>query len=348
MNIYNETNGYSIMNFTRSSKNLVINPSGGNVGIGTTSPTGRLMLYQSSAGNVLQNIVSNQGGSTQVGINLSPSMTDAEVASNPAQASIYATDSNYGANIIFATKATGAVGNALTPRLTIASTGDATFTGDVAISKTSTYSQLQLIDNTASGSTWIALSGFPALGDFTIREAGVANHLVIKKTTGAATFSGSLTMTAGYNYVGTNRFVASNSTINYLFAGSASITIINQADNATLATISGTTGVYTPLSDSTKKKDFELSTIGLNEVLKLKPTLYRMKSEDNLTDKHLGFIAQEVKEFIPQAFVESGEGKDKFIGLDYQAITSALVKSVQELSAQIKELQTEIQTLKNK
>jgi hypothetical protein len=58
-----------------------------------------------------------------------------------------------------------------------------------------------------------------------------------------------------------------------------------------------------------------------------------MKDENN-TDKHLGFIAQEVKEFIPQAFVES---KD-FIGLDYQAITATLVKAVQELKAEIDQL----------
>jgi hypothetical protein len=99
---------------------------GGNVGIGTTSPTGRLMLYQSSAGNVFQNIVSNQGGSTQVGINFSPSMTDGEIAANPAQASIYATDSNFGANIIFANKTTGAVGNSLTERMRITSGGAVT------------------------------------------------------------------------------------------------------------------------------------------------------------------------------------------------------------------------------
>ena len=88
-------------------------------------------------------------------------------------------------------------GNTLSPStqvLELASTGAATFTGDVAISKTSTYSQLQLIDNTASGSTWVTLSGFPALGDYTIREAGVANHLIIKKTTGAATFSGDVSL----------------------------------------------------------------------------------------------------------------------------------------------------------
>ena len=104
--------------------NSLVFDNGTNVGIGTASPTGRLMLYQSSAGNVFQNIVSNQGGSTQVGINLSPSMTDGEVAVNPAQASIYATDSNYGANIIFATKTTGAVGNSLTPRMTLNASGN--------------------------------------------------------------------------------------------------------------------------------------------------------------------------------------------------------------------------------
>ena len=97
--------------------------SGGNVGIGTSSPSSKLMLYQSTAGNVLLNIASPQGGSTQTGINFSPSMTDGEVASNPAQASIYATDSSFSANIIFANKAPGAVGNALTERMRIISTG---------------------------------------------------------------------------------------------------------------------------------------------------------------------------------------------------------------------------------
>ena len=71
----------------------------------------------------------------------------------------------------------------------------------------------------------------------------------------------------------------------------------------------------------------EQSTIGLNAILGLKPTLYRMKSEDN-TEKHLGFIAQEVKEFIPQAYVEN----EDFIGLSDRPIIAALVKAIQELN----------------
>jgi hypothetical protein len=69
-------------------------------------------------------------------------------------------------------------------------------------------------------------------------------------------------------------------------------------------------------------------------VLGLKPTLYRMKTEANDTDKHLGFIAQEVKDFIPQAYQDNGD----FIGLDYNPIVAALVKAVQELSLEIEEL----------
>jgi hypothetical protein len=118
-----KANGQFIIRDEYNSATRLVIGNTGNVGIGTTSPTGRLMLYQSSAGNVFQNIVSNQGGSTQVGINFSPSMTDGEVAANPAQASIYATDSNFGANIIFANKTTGAVGNSLTERMRITSGG---------------------------------------------------------------------------------------------------------------------------------------------------------------------------------------------------------------------------------
>ena len=53
-----------------------------------------------------------------------------------------------------------------------------------------------------------------------------------------------------------------------------------------------------------------------------------MKTDNNNTNKYLGFIAQEVKEHIPQAFVQNND----FIGLDYQAITATLVKAIQELN----------------
>ena len=118
----------------------------------------------------------------------------------------------------------------------------------------------------------------------------------------------------GLNTTGTQRFVFINGGL------------------TEIANINGATGVYTALSDFNKKKDFEYSTIGLDSILKLKPTLYRMKTDDENTQKQLGFIAQEVKEVIPQAFVQN----DDFIGLNYNAIIAALVKAVQELNEKIK------------
>jgi hypothetical protein len=113
---------------------------------------------------------------------------------------------------------------------------------------------------------------------------------------------------------------------------------LQKANGATnLGVFDGGTGAYTALSDSSQKKDFELSTLGLNAIIGLKPTLYRMKDESNTSAKHLGFIAQEVKDYIPQAYVENGN----FIGLNYNAIIPVLVNAIKELKA-------EIETLKNK
>ena len=123
----------------------------------------------------------------------------------------------------------------------------------------------------------------------------------------------------------------------YLYNGSANIASINTS-----------TGIYTPLSDFNKKKDFEQSTIGLNEVLQLKPTLYRMKTDDESAPKELGFIAQEVKEFIPQAYIETGEEDSKFIGLNDRPIIAALVKAVQEQNQLILDLQSRISDLELK
>jgi hypothetical protein len=128
-----------------------------------------------------------------------------------------------------------------------------------------------------------------------------------------------------------NRSATPTSTTNWYGLYTTGGTIFfYSAGNGNVSSINATTGIYTPLSDINKKKDFELSNIGLNAILNLKPTLYRMKKEDN-TEKHLGFIAQEVKEFIPQAYVENND----FIGLDYNPIVATLVKAVQELNKKL-------------
>lgn len=135
---------------------------------------------------------------------------------------------------------------------------------------------------------------------------------------------------------------------NYFIWNAVSDLYLNHSNYGNIAYIDDASGIYVSLSDINKKKDFEESSIGLNAILGLKPTLYRMKSDNTTSAKTLGFIAQEVKDFIPQAYVEKGDGENKFIGLQDRPIIAALVKAVQELSAKNDALEARIKALENK
>lgn len=130
-----------------------------------------------------------------------------------------------------------------------------------------------------------------------------------------------------------SREISSNTTYGF-FNSSLGTLVLTNSGVANVGSFDMTTGIYTPTSDRNKKKNFEASNLGLDAVLKLKPTLYNMISQSDNEEKELGFIAQEVKEVIKEAYVENGE----FIGLNYNPIVATLVKAIQELNTKIENL----------
>jgi hypothetical protein len=92
------------------------------LGIGTSSPWTKLSVYGTGSQRIA--VTSPTGGATVAALDLSPSMTAGEAASYDPQARIYAVDDNYSANIIFASKATGATANSLQTRMTLNSAGN--------------------------------------------------------------------------------------------------------------------------------------------------------------------------------------------------------------------------------
>ena len=138
--------------------------------------------------------------------------------------------------------------------------------------------------------------------------------------------------TGGLNILGT--YHTGNSTQYAWFnSGNGGMTLTHSGV-ANVGTFNMSTGVYTTTSDLNKKKDIEVSSLGLNEVLQLIPKTYRFKTEAENSKKSIGFIAQEVKNIIPNAYSETVIDSEVFIGLEYTSFIPVLVKAVQELKAE--------------
>ena len=99
-------------------------------------------------------------------------------------------------------------------------------------------------------------------------------------------------------------------------------------------------GVWNNASDVSLKKDITDIKYGLNEIMKLQPRSYLMKSND---DAQIGFIAQEVEKIIPE-IVSGEEGKK---GMSYGNLGALTIKGIQEQQKQIEALQAQIKELKN-
>ena len=107
-------------------------------------------------------------------------------------------------------------------------------------------------------------------------------------------------------------------------------------------------GVWEDASDERLKKDIVDIPYGLDVVKSLKPRKYKMKADDL---EQIGFIAQEVKDIIPEVTTfttvehTDKENGDQY-GLSYGHLTAVLTKAIQEQQEQIEVLQSEINTLK--
>lgn len=100
------------------------------------------------------------------------------------------------------------------------------------------------------------------------------------------------------------------------------------------------------VSDIRAKENINALNFNATEkVIALQPKSYFMKNDHKQI--RYGFIAQDVYKVLPD-LVKGDVRGEAFVGLDYNGIIPVLVKAMQEQQAQIKELQKEIEILKNK
>ncbi|MBN1971389.1 MAG: tail fiber domain-containing protein [Candidatus Delongbacteria bacterium] len=86
---------------------------------------------------------------------------------------------------------------------------------------------------------------------------------------------------------------------------------------------------------------------GIKQIMKLKPVSYNYKS-DTEKKEQLGFIAQEIREILPEV-VSGMEGdieKGETLGINYDGIVPVLTKAIQEQQLLIENQQKQIEELK--
>jgi hypothetical protein len=107
------------------------------------------------------------------------------------------------------------------------------------------------------------------------------------------------------------------------------------------------TGVWTNASDARYKENITDSQYGLSTVMALKPRAYNLIDQ---TDKpQIGFIAQEVLEFVPEVVesVYNSITEQERYTLAYTQLIPVLTKAIQEQQAVIETLQADVAALKS-
>ena len=130
------------------------------------------------------------------------------------------------------------------------------------------------------------------------------------------------------------------------------INLYYNGTNVSLYVDTSNLGAITTVSDYRIKRNIATQTIpALDRVMALRPVTYQMadfknglfKAGDDIKE---GFIAHEVQEVIPSGVDGVKDDENQIQSLRVDAILSIAVKAIQELSAQVTTLQTQVTALK--
>lgn len=150
-----------------------------------------------------------------------------------------------------------------------------------------------------------------------------------------------------FQYTNQYNFNSSNSTIEFVNRNSGGAKTfqwyIGASGGAPIATLT-TAGVWTNASDVKNKENIEDITYGIEIIKSLRPRQFDVKSDGS---HNIGFIAQEVKPLVPEVVHETtiGDTGESHLGLDYGSLTAVLTKALQEALAKIETLEVKVAAL---
>jgi len=311
--------------------NITLNPDGGNVGIGTTSPQTKLHIAQSSSAVLFSE---SSGTATIIGTN----------AAGTASQGLFLR----GYPLTF----TGDGGGG-SEHMRITSGGN------VGIGTISPAQKLQIYDGNnltainiynskgSSGGTSALMFGLND-GAFVTNDASRIEARILNNPDAALDFKvyGNSLNTVMTLQGNGNVGIGTISPIEKLHVvGNARITGLANASNPVNVQVD-VNGVLVRTSSIELKDDVQNLPYGLNEIMLLKPSKFNYKDKYKFGEGYdIGFIAEDVNDVIPEAV---GTGVESDIFMDSVKLIPILTKAIQEQQALIKALEQRIINLENK
>ena len=312
----------------------------GNIGIGLIAPTSLLHVYSSASSNVTHRLEqSSTFGAFGIYNNAS---TTLYVGINNSAGSLFGgTGSAYGGVISMDSAYALGFATSGSERMRISATGN------VGIGLTAPTSILHIIGNEIRISNSANVNYYGTLThDASVTGANIYNS----NDTGGHIFqntgSEKIRITNGGSLlVGTTtnngRICSTNDNSDWCFntnqtGGAATKFHIRFLDNGTPVgniTSTGSTTSYNTSSDYRLKEDYK-EIKGLEKVLAINVYDFKWKNNEFRMD---GVIAHELQDILPYAVSGEKDGKD-FQMVDYSKIVPILVKSIQELKAELDQL----------
>jgi len=147
-------------------------------------------------------------------------------------------------------------------------------------------------------------------------------------------------------------YIANNASVPLIYGqfNTDTMVVINgtSAQNVSKYTfyVNGTAGgkdSWNSLSDYRFKRDIQTIAGALDKVKKLRGVTFQWKDEASGAQPHIGFIAQEMAEVVPEVVNTQGG----VYSVQYAPVTAVLVEAIKEQQKMIEQLQEEIRWLKD-
>jgi len=306
---------------TTSTYDILLNPLGGNVGIGTISPSAKLEVL----GQDIEFYSGTGNQSLQLGRNANERL---EMYVNDNMGKITAiqdADGNSAHNFILNRIFGGTGANNFMIQKDGSTQLVVDTNGYVGIG-TTTNTTIPLHVNRPGSGTIFKASGIAATIEIQSATAGPASLYMRPNITGSQ--SADFRMTANYtNFSGSWRWTNDTS------SSSPAVFMKLQQSTGTL-TVTGDLVAYGSPSDKKLKENIKPIESALDKVTKLQGVTFDWKESDSILDikEDIGFIAQDVQKVVPELVRKN---KDGMLSMRHQGIAPILLEAIKELKAEI-------------